>query len=89
MPPDFGGEENFGLVSCLGIIASSNRPPKRRFVCFRKIRYNPQPKILTMTSPYDRLGISSSATPAEIKAATHAKAEEFPAHRHPERIMGT
>jgi len=40
---------------------------------------------LTMTSPYDRLGISSSAT-AEIKAAYHAKLKEFPAHRHPEEF---
>jgi len=39
-----------------------------------------------MTSPYDRLGISSSATSAEIKAAYHAKLKEFPAHRHPEEF---
>jgi len=39
-----------------------------------------------MTSPYARLGISSSATPAEIKAAYHAKLKEFPAHRHPEEF---
>jgi len=30
-----------------------------------------------MTSPYDRLGISSSATPAEIKTAYHAKLKNF------------
>lgn len=39
-----------------------------------------------MTSPYDRLGISSTATPAEIKAAYHAKLKEFPAHRYPEEF---
>jgi DnaJ-class molecular chaperone len=39
-----------------------------------------------MTSPYDRLGISPSATPAQIKAAYHAKLREFPAHSHPEEF---
>ncbi len=39
-----------------------------------------------MTSPHDLLGITSSATPAEIKAAYHAKLKEFPAHRHPEEF---
>ncbi|HEY9641975.1 MAG TPA: hypothetical protein V6C57_15920 [Coleofasciculaceae cyanobacterium] len=39
-----------------------------------------------MTSPYDRLGITPSATPAEIKTAYHAKLKEFPAHRHPEEF---
>jgi hypothetical protein len=39
-----------------------------------------------MTSPYDHLDISPSATPAEIKAAYHAKLKEFPAHRHPEEF---
>jgi len=39
-----------------------------------------------MISPYDRLGISITATPAEIKAAYHAKLKEFPAHRHPEEF---
>jgi hypothetical protein len=39
-----------------------------------------------MTSPYDRLGISSNATPEEIKAAYHQKLKEFPAHRHPEEF---
>jgi hypothetical protein len=39
-----------------------------------------------MTSPYDRLGISPTATPAEIKTAYHAKLKEFPAHRHPEEF---
>lgn len=36
-----------------------------------------------MTSPYDRLGIPPTATPAEIKAAYHVKLKEFPAHSHP------
>ena len=39
-----------------------------------------------MTSAYDRLSISSSATAAEIKAAYHAKLKEFPAHSHPEEF---
>jgi len=39
-----------------------------------------------MISPYDRLGISTTATPAEIKAAYHAKLKEFPAHRYPEEF---
>jgi hypothetical protein len=39
-----------------------------------------------MTSPYDRLGISTAATPAEVKAAYHAKLKEFPAHRYPEEF---
>ncbi len=37
-----------------------------------------------MTSPYDRLGVLPAATPAEIKAAYHAKLKEFPAHSHPD-----
>ncbi len=36
-----------------------------------------------MQAHYDRLGISAEATPAEIKAAYHAKLKEFPAHSHP------
>jgi hypothetical protein len=39
-----------------------------------------------MTSSYDRLGISPTATPAEVKAAYHARLKEFPAHRHPEEF---
>jgi len=39
-----------------------------------------------MTTPYDRLGISPTATPEEIKAAYHAKLKEFPAHRNPEEF---
>ncbi len=37
-----------------------------------------------MQDHYDRLGLSPGATPAEIKAAYHAKLKEFPAHSHPE-----
>jgi hypothetical protein len=37
-----------------------------------------------MTSPYDHLGVLPTATPAEIKAAYHAKLKEFPAHSHPD-----
>ncbi len=37
-----------------------------------------------MQDHYDRLGLSSGATPAEIKTAYHAKLKEFPAHTHPE-----
>jgi DnaJ-class molecular chaperone len=39
-----------------------------------------------MTSSHDRLGIAPTATPAEIKAAYHAKLKEFPAHSHPEEF---
>jgi hypothetical protein len=39
-----------------------------------------------MTSHYDRLGLLPTATPAEIKAAYHAKLKEFPAHSHPEEF---
>lgn len=39
-----------------------------------------------MTSPFDRLGISPDASPAEIKAAYHVKLREFPAHTHPEEF---
>ena len=39
-----------------------------------------------MTSHYDRLGISPTASPAEIKVAYHAKLREFPAHSHPEEF---
>jgi hypothetical protein len=39
-----------------------------------------------MTSAYDRLGITPTASPEEIKAAYHAKLKEFPAHRYPEEF---
>lgn len=39
-----------------------------------------------MQEHYDRLGISPDATPADIKAAYHAKLKEFPAHSHPEEF---
>lgn len=39
-----------------------------------------------MTTHYERLGISPGATPAEIKAAYHAKLREFPAHTYPEEF---
>jgi sialic acid synthase SpsE len=35
------------------------------------------------SSPYDLLSIPSDATPAQAKAAYHAKLKEFPAHTHP------
>ncbi len=37
-----------------------------------------------MTDHYERLGVSPGATPAQIKAAYHAKLREFPAHTYPE-----
>ncbi len=39
-----------------------------------------------MTSHYEKLGISPGATPAQIKAAYHAKLREFPAHTYPEEF---
>lgn len=39
-----------------------------------------------MSSHYDRLGIASTASPAEIKAAYHAKLKEFPAHSYPQEF---
>ena len=39
-----------------------------------------------MQEHYDRLGLSPGATPAEIKAAYHAKLKEFPAHKHPQEF---
>ena len=39
-----------------------------------------------MTDYYERLGISSGATSAQIKAAYHAKLREFPAHTYPEEF---
>jgi|NOAtaT_7_FD_contig_101_765983_length_18128_multi_3_in_0_out_0_20 hypothetical protein len=43
-------------------------------------------KNLAMTSSHNRLGVSPTATPVEIKAAYHAKLKEFPAHSHPEEF---
>ncbi|MGG6268961.1 J domain-containing protein [Leptolyngbya sp. AN03gr2] len=40
----------------------------------------------SMMSHYDRLGIPSDATPAQLKAAYHGKLREFPAHSHPEEF---
>jgi hypothetical protein len=37
-------------------------------------------------SPYDRLAIPPTATPAEVKAAYHIKLKEFPAHLYPEEF---
>jgi hypothetical protein len=39
-----------------------------------------------MQDHYERLGISLEATPAEVKAAYHAKLKEFPAHSHPQEF---
>jgi hypothetical protein len=36
-----------------------------------------------MSSPHELLGISPEATPAQAKAAYHAKLREFPAHKYP------
>lgn len=45
--------------------------------------------IQTMTDYYNQLGLAPSATPAEIKAAYHAKLKEFPAHTHPQEFKAT
>ena len=37
-------------------------------------------------SPEERLGVAPGATPAQIKAAYHAKLREFPAHAYPEEF---
>ncbi len=39
-----------------------------------------------MNDAYDQLGLVAGATPAEIKAAYHAKLKEFPAHSHPQEF---
>lgn len=39
-----------------------------------------------MNFHYERLGVSPGATPAQIKAAYHAKLREFPAHNFPEEF---
>jgi curved DNA-binding protein CbpA len=36
-----------------------------------------------MSSPHDVLGVAPDATPAQAKAAYHAKLREFPAHKYP------
>lgn len=43
----------------------------------------------TMKDHYAQLGIAPGATPAEIKAAYHAKLKEFPAHTHPQEFKAT
>ncbi len=39
-----------------------------------------------MQEHYDRLGLTPTANPAEIKAAYHLKLREFPAHTHPQEF---
>jgi curved DNA-binding protein CbpA len=39
-----------------------------------------------MTDHHQRLGVALNATPAELKAAYHAKLREFPAHSHPQEF---
>jgi len=39
-----------------------------------------------MPDPYDQLGIAPGASPADIKAAYHAKLKAFPAHSHPQEF---
>jgi DnaJ-class molecular chaperone len=39
-----------------------------------------------MSENHNLLGISPSATPAEIKVAYHAKLKEFPAHKYPQEF---
>jgi DnaJ-class molecular chaperone len=39
-----------------------------------------------VTDHHQRLGITPNATPAELKAAYHAKLREFPAHSHPQEF---
>jgi hypothetical protein len=42
-----------------------------------------------MPDPYEQLGLAPGASPAEIKAAYHAKLKAFPAHTHPEEFKAT
>lgn len=42
-----------------------------------------------MSDHYTQLGIAPGASPAEIKAAYHAKLKEFPAHTHPQEFKAT
>jgi curved DNA-binding protein CbpA len=39
-----------------------------------------------MSENHTLLGLLPGATPAEIKAAYHAKLKEFPAHKHPQEF---
>ena len=39
-----------------------------------------------MQEHYNLLGLTPTATPAEIKAAYHLKLREFPAHTHPQEF---
>ncbi len=39
-----------------------------------------------MKENYECLGVEPNATPAQIKAAYHAKLREFPAHSHPQEF---
>jgi curved DNA-binding protein CbpA len=39
-----------------------------------------------MQEQYNLLGVSSVATPSEIKAAYHGKLKEFPAHQYPQEF---
>ncbi len=39
-----------------------------------------------MQDYYEQLGVTPGATPAEIKAAYHAKLKVFPAHSHPQEF---
>ena len=39
-----------------------------------------------MSDHYTQLGVAPGASPAEIKAAYHAKLKEFPAHTHPQEF---
>jgi len=41
---------------------------------------------MSAISNHERLGVALNATPAEIKAAYHAKLREFPAHTYPEEF---
>lgn len=42
-----------------------------------------------MQDHYNQLGLTPGASPAEIKAAYHAKLKAFPAHSHPREFKAT